>query len=81
MKNSNRILLKMKYLETKYNWKKASHSFFLRPFFFKLKQEDVLKFIPAGNYMFKVSNGNTRTRCKICSKLTTRIPERRLISA
>ena len=27
---------------------------------------------PAGNYMFKVSNANTRTRCEICSKLTKR---------
>ena len=25
---------------------------------------------PAGNYMFKVYNRNTRTRCEICSKLT-----------
>ena len=32
---------------------------------------------PAGNYMFKVNNKNTRTRCEICSKLTTKIPERR----
>ena len=32
---------------------------------------------PAGNYMFKVNNKNTRTRCKICSKLTIQIPERR----
>ena len=24
--------------------------------------------IPAGNYMFKVNNRNTRTRCEICSK-------------
>ena len=28
---------------------------------------------PAGNYMFKVNNRNTRTRCKICSKLTIKI--------
>ena len=32
---------------------------------------------PAGNYMFKVNNRNTRTRCEICSKLTTKTPERR----
>ena len=32
---------------------------------------------PAGNNMFKVNNRNTRTRCEICSKLTTKIPERR----
>ena len=32
---------------------------------------------PAGNYMFKVGNRNTRTRCEICSRLTIKIPERR----
>ena len=26
--------------------------------------------IPVGNYMFKINNRNTRTRCEICSKLT-----------
>ena len=26
--------------------------------------------LPAGNYMFKVNNKNTKTRCEICSKLT-----------
>ena len=31
----------------------------------------------AGNYMFKVNNRNTRTRCEICSKLTLKIPEQR----
>ena len=30
-----------------------------------------------GNYMFKVNNRNTRTRCEICSKLTTKTPKRR----
>ena len=29
----------------------------------------------AGIYMLKVNNRNTRTRCEICSKLTTKIPE------
>ena len=33
--------------------------------------------IPAGNYMFKFNNRNTRTRCEICSKLTIKTPERR----
>ena len=28
---------------------------------------------PAGNYMFKVNNRNTRLRCEICSKLTIKI--------
>ena len=36
------------------------------------------KTFPAGNYMFKVNNRNTRTRCEIYSKLTIKIPERRL---
>ena len=31
--------------------------------------------IPVYNYMFKVNNRNTRTRCEICSKLTIKIPE------
>ena len=31
----------------------------------------------AGNYMFKVNNRNSRTRCELCSKLTIKIPERR----
>ena len=29
---------------------------------------------PDGNYMFKVNHRNTRTRCEICSKLTTKTP-------
>ena len=31
---------------------------------------------PAGNYMFKVNNRNTRTRYEICSKLSIKISER-----
>ena len=31
----------------------------------------------AGIYMFQVSNGNTRTVCKICTKLTIKTLERR----
>ena len=33
--------------------------------------------IPAGNYMFKVNNRNTRTMWELCSKLTIKAPERR----
>ena len=36
-----------------------------------------LNLLPAGNYMFKVNNRNTRTRCEICSKLTIKTAERR----
>ena len=32
---------------------------------------------PAGNYMFKVNNRSTRTRCEIWSKLTIKTPEQR----
>ena len=32
--------------------------------------------ITFGNYMFKVNNRNTRTRCEICSMLTIKKPER-----
>ena len=31
---------------------------------------------PAGIYLLKVNNRNTRTRCEICSKLTLMTPER-----
>ena len=34
--------------------------------------------IPAGDYLFKVNNRNTKTRCEICSTLTIKTPERRL---
>ena len=30
--------------------------------------------IPTGNYMFKVNNRNTTTRCEVCSKLTIKTP-------
>ena len=33
--------------------------------------------ISAGIYMLKVNNGDTRTRCEICSKLTIKTPEQR----
>ena len=36
-----------------------------------------INYYPAGNYMFKVNNRNTRTRCEIYSKLTIKTPERR----
>ena len=31
----------------------------------------------AGIYLLKVNNGNTRTRCEICSNLTIKMQERR----
>ena len=40
--------------------------------------ESILKTTnPAGNYMFKVNNRNTRTRFEICLKLTRKTLERR----
>ena len=32
---------------------------------------------PAGIYLLIFNNKNTRTMCEICSKLTTKMPERR----
>ena len=32
---------------------------------------------PVDNHMFKVNNRDARTRCKICSKLTIKTPQRR----
>ena len=37
---------------------------------------DILPY-PVSNYLLKVNNRNTRTRCEICSKLTIKTPERR----
>ena len=37
---------------------------------------DALKLYPANIYLFKANNRNTRKRCEICSKLTTKTPER-----
>ena len=39
---------------------------------------DILHLVhfPAGIYLFKVNNRNSRTMCKICSKLTIKTPER-----
>ena len=36
-----------------------------------------LTYSPANICLFKISNRNTRKRCKICSKLTIKTPERR----
>ena len=52
---------------------------YFRFFYFENRDFFILKMIlnPAGNYMFKVNNRNTRTRCEICSKLTIKTPKRR----
>ena len=34
-------------------------------------------YYPAGIYLLKINNRNTRTRCEICSKLSIKTPERR----
>ena len=47
----------------------------------KVQVKDLLNFnnfsyvISTGNYMFKVNNRNSRTKCEIYSKLTIKIPE------
>ena len=35
---------------------------------------------PSRQLLVQVNNRNTRTRCEICSKLTIKTPERRLVS-
>ena len=40
-----------------------------------LPKRALLRSFPASIYMFKVSNKNTSTRWKICSKLTVKTPE------
>ena len=47
---------------------------FLRSFFWSNIKSN--RHNPAGYYMFKVNNRNTRTSCEICSKLTIKTPER-----
>ena len=51
-------------------------------FFFLLqnvKRKSLVSIFPSHNpasiYLFKVNNGNTRTMCEICSKLTITIPK------
>ena len=41
-----------------------------------LRKPEFMIYIPACNYMFKVNNRTTRTRCEIRSKLTTKTTER-----
>ena len=43
----------------------------------KLKSRGSATVVQVGNYMFKVKNRNTRTRCELCSKLTIKALERR----
>ena len=45
---------------------------FCRDAYFRKNASD-----PAGIYLIKVNNRNTRTRCEICSKLIIKTPERR----
>ena len=33
------------------------------------------KLNPVGNYMFKVNNKNTKTKCEVCPKLKIKTPE------
>ena len=47
----------------------------LSKFIFKVKQWINVPY-PAGNYMFKVNNRNTTTRCETSSKFTLKTPER-----
>ena len=50
---------------------------FLQFIIFKFHGVDSDFSVPAGNYMFKVNNRNTRTRSETCSKLTIKTLDRR----
>ena len=50
---------------------------FLKKYFKKNWKSIGIIYSPPGNYMLKVNNRNTRTRCEICSKLTLKTQERR----
>ena len=63
--------------ETKISGKK-SHHFYLRKKWLDIAKAVAPRYYPAGIYLLKVKNRNTRTRCEICSKLTIKAPERRL---
>ena len=39
------------------------------------------KFNPAGIYLLKINNGNSRTRCEICSEFTIKTPEQRQLAS
>ena len=41
-----------------------------------LPQQKLDRINPVGNYLFKVNNRKTRTRCEICLKLTIKTPKR-----
>ena len=45
----------------------------------ELFSKNILSY-PIGFYLLKVNNENSRTLCKICSKLTTKTPERYVIN-
>ena len=58
-------------------WRKAVSVYIDRQHVTLLKDVKGTRILhPVGNYMFKVNNRNSRARYKICSKLTTKTPER-----
>ena len=54
---------------------------FLRDYLFskQIPKQDTVSwsYFPAGIYLLKVNDRNTRTKCEICSKLTIKTPVRR----
>ena len=77
------MFLMLSIAETIIDVNKASSSgkgfslFLLRVLSLPSRSEEIIRPSPAGNYMLKVNNRNSRTRCEICSKLTIKTPERR----
>ena len=57
--------MEVKYWHNKKTWRKKATTSMFRMY---------IDIFPAGIYLLKVNNRNTRTRCEICSKLTIKIP-------
>ena len=67
-----------------FQWNCGCHLFYyksikLSSYFHHFRKNSVPP-CPAGIYLLKFNNRNTRTRCEICSKLTIKTPERQHIS-
>ena len=50
---------------------------FLTPWWLALNPLELKGVDPGDNFMLKINNRNTKTRCEMCSELTLKIPERR----
>ena len=59
------------------SWRRYWYKLASTPLKKSLKSLNELRIDPIGIYLLKVNNKNSRTRCKICSKLIIKRPEQR----